>query len=86
MAEQCGINLVALGDIRKLCLTLRDTSHYVIHYLNLQLYLKHGIKLAKVHRVIRFTQSPWLEDFMTFVGDQRRDEKNKFYQKYLKLF
>ena len=84
MAEQCGINLDALGDIRKLCLTLRDKSHYVTHYLNLQFYLKHGIKLTKVHRVIRFTQSPWLEDFMTFVGDQRRDAKSKFYQTIFK--
>ena len=41
---------------KKLLLTLRDKDNYVPHYRNLQFYLKHGMKLKKVHRVLEFEQ------------------------------
>ena len=79
LADHCGIGLESLREIRKLCLTLNDKRHYVAHYLNLQFYIKHGLILRKIHRVIRFTQSQWLEGFMTELADKRRDAKSKFY-------
>lgn len=84
MAEECGISLEALREIKKLCLTLRDKKHYVTHYMSLQFYLKHGLVLTKIHRVIRFTQTPWLEDFMTDAADKRRGSKSKLYQTIFK--
>ena len=33
----------------KLVLTLEDKSNYVVHYNNLQLYLRQGMRLKKVH-------------------------------------
>ena len=59
LVEQCGIGLEAMEDIKRLCLTLTDKTNYVCYHENLQFYLKHGMKLTKVHRVIRFTQTPW---------------------------
>ena len=38
----------------KLVPNLMDKSKYVVHYLNLQFYLEHGMRLKKVHRVISF--------------------------------
>ncbi len=43
-------------DSEKLLLTLEDKSNYVVHYRNLQFYLKQGMKLKRVHRVLEFEQ------------------------------
>ena len=43
-------------DSEKLLLTLEDKKNYVVHYRNLQLYLKQGMKLKRVHRVVEFEQ------------------------------
>ena len=43
-------------DSKKLLLTLEDKSDYVVHYRNLQFYLKQGMKLKRVHRVLEFEQ------------------------------
>ena len=84
LAEQCGIGMDSLSEIRKSCLTLKDKKHYVTHYLNLQFYVKLGMKLKTIYRVIRFTQSPWLEDFMSKDLYERRDATTKFYSSIFK--
>ena len=40
-------------------LSLEDKEKYVVHYSNLQFYLRQGMRLKKVHRVIEFDQEPW---------------------------
>ena len=45
---------------RKLCPNLMDKKKYVLHYTNLQFYIKHGMVLRKIHRVLSFRQSPWI--------------------------
>ena len=35
---------------------LYDRTSYVVHYENRQLYLKHGLQLVKVHRILKFRQ------------------------------
>ena len=38
-------------------------KHYVLHDKNLKQYLKEGMILKKVHRGIKFYQSPWMEPY-----------------------
>ena len=45
----------------KLILNLKDKNKYVVHIRTLQFYLKHGLKLKKIHRAIKFEQ----KDFKT---------------------
>lgn len=70
----------------KLVLNLYDKSHYILHYLTLQLAVKNGLQLKKVHRILRFKQSKWLKPFIDFNTDQRKNAKNDFDVKLYKYF
>ena len=50
---------ISIGLVSKLIPT--DKKEYVLHYHNLQLYLDLGLKIKKIHRVLKFDQSPWLK-------------------------
>ena len=43
----------------------------MIHYENLKLYLRLGLKLKKVHRVLEFNQSQWLKHYVEFNTQKR---------------
>ena len=58
--EILGREGMTIGKVEKLIPNLRDKEKYVLHYRNLQLYLKLGLKLKKIHRALEFSQSKWL--------------------------
>ncbi|XP_018399567.1 PREDICTED: uncharacterized protein LOC108777234 [Cyphomyrmex costatus] len=62
----------------KLLATLCDKQRYVIHYRNLQQCTRHGLRIAKVHRILQFTQSPWLRDYIELNTKFRTLAKNDF--------
>ena len=51
---------IKVGRVKKLIPNLGDIIKYVVHYKSLQYYLSLGIKLIKVHRILKFKQSNWL--------------------------
>ena len=48
---------IKTGGVRKLIPNLGDKVKYVFHYKSLQYYLSLGMKLEKVHRILKFKQS-----------------------------
>ena len=55
---------IKVGDVEKLILNLGNKTNYVLHYRNLQLYLSLGMKLTKIHRVLKFNQSDWMKNIL----------------------
>ena len=76
---------IKVGRVNKLVPNLRYKVKYVVHYRNLQLYLKLRMKLIKIHRILKFKLSNWLKEYIEFNTQRRTEAKNIFSQKFLKL-
>ena len=76
---------ISIGLVSKLIPTLRDKKEYVLHYRNLQLYLGLGLKIEKVHRVLKFDQSSRLMQYIDFNTEKRKHAKNSFEKDFFKL-
>ena len=46
-----------ISNVKKLVSDFFDKEKYILHYENLQLYLRLGLKLKEMHRVLEFNQS-----------------------------
>ena len=69
----------------KLTCTFNDRKKYVIHYNNLRLYLQLGMKLTKIHTVLSFTQSPFMNSYITNCTEKRKNSKSDCFKNLYKL-
>ena len=51
---------IPICNVKKLMPNFFDREKYMIHYGNLKLYLRLGLKLKRIYHVLEFNQSQWL--------------------------
>ena len=76
---------VAPTEVEKLVPNLRNKDRYVLHYRNMHLYTSLGMHLTKVHRALRFDQSPWMEPYIRMNTELRKDATSDFEKNLYKL-
>jgi len=69
----------------KLIPNFYDKIKYCTHYRNLQFYVKHGLVISKIHRILSFTQSPWLKSWIDLCTEQRMAARTEFEADLAKL-
>ena len=84
LAPEC----VKIGNVEKLIPNLNNKTNYVVHYENLKLYERLGLKITKIHRGIKFKESAWLEEYINLNTKLRIEAKksgNNFEVDFFKL-
>ena len=63
---------IKVGDVKKLIPNLGNETEYVLHYRSLQLYLSLGMKLTKIHKMLKFKQSDCMKKYTNFNTGKRK--------------
>ena len=74
-----------MNGVEKLIPNLYNKEKYVVHYEALKLYIKHGLKITKIHRGITFQESARLKDYIDMNTNLRTKSKNDFESDFFKL-
>jgi hypothetical protein len=72
-------------NIEKLVTTFHDKLNYVINYKLLKLYLKLGLKITKINRVLEFKQDNYMKSYIMKNTNERIKSKNEFEKSFFKL-
>ena len=67
-----------IKKVEKLIFSIEDKGKYGIYIRALKQALNHGLKLKKVHRVIKFNQKVWLKPYTDMNTKLRTNTKNEF--------
>ena len=51
----------------------------------LEFYVRHGMVVEKIHEIISFKQSKWLECYISFNTQKRNKAKNDFEKNFFKF-
>ena len=76
---------IITGKVKKLVANLMNKNNYVIHYWNLQQCLELGMKLKKIHRILKFKQKDWMKLYIDFNTQKRKEATNDADKNHFKL-
>ena len=74
-----------VNKCKKLVCNLFNKKKYVVHINELKQALNHGLKLKKIHRIIKFNQKEWLKPYIDMNTKLRKALKNDFEKDLFKL-
>lgn len=66
------VEKLELDGNEKLCATLYSKKNYVSSLRNIQQAIRHGLKVTKIHRVLKMNQSNWLQPYIALNNTIRR--------------
>ena len=70
---------------KKLMCDWTDNKKCLIHYRMLKFHVRHGMIDEKIHEILSFKQSGWLEKYISFNTRKRNRAKNDFDKDFFKL-
>ena len=70
---------------KKLIFEWTDKKKCFIHYSMLKFHVRHGMIVERIHEIISFKQSEWLEIDFNFNTKKRNKPKKKFEKHFYKL-
>ena len=62
-----------------------NKTNYVVQYRNLQLHLSFGMKLTKIHKILKFKQCDLLKKYIDFNTEKKKSAANSFEKDFFKL-
>ena len=74
-----------VNKCKKLVCNLFNKKNCVVHIDALKQALNHGLKLKKIHRVIKFNKKEWLKPYIDMNTELRKAAKNNFEKDLFKL-
>jgi hypothetical protein len=73
------------SKIKKLTTSFYDKIEYGVNYRLLKLFIKQGLKITKFHRVVQYSQSPYMMSYINKNTEERKHAKNDFEKDFYKL-
>ncbi|GFT54871.1 uncharacterized protein NPIL_608201 [Nephila pilipes] len=70
---------------KRLLTILYPKTKYVVHIRNVKQYLKLGLVLKKVHKILEFHQESWLQPYIKMNIQIRTEAENEFEGKILRM-
>ena len=70
---------------KKLILYLLPKKNYKVYYKKLEYYIKLGLKVAKVHKILTFDEKPFLKEYIDLSTELRKQSKNDLEKDLFKL-
>ena len=79
------LNIKYTEKDKKLILDLLPKKNYKIYYKNLKYYMKLGVKIAKIHKILTFDEKPFLKDYIDLNTNLRKKAINDLEKDLFKL-
>ena len=71
--------------VKKMILDQNDKYNYITHYRNLKFYIRMGMVITKVHKIVSFRQSLWLKEYIDFNTKRRAISESEAKKEFHKL-
>ena len=79
------LNIKYTEKDKKLILDLLPKKNYKIYYKNLEYYMKLGIKITKIHKILIFNEKTFLKDYIDLNTNLRKEAINDLEKDLFKL-
>ena len=74
-----------VNKCKKLVCNLYEKKDYVDHIRSLKQALNHGLKIKKIHKVLKCNQRAWLKSYIDKNTDLRKNAEHDFEKDFYKL-